>query len=128
MRLSSANREAFSKRFKDVEDQLISSKLALAQAHAEKFDLQNEVSVSGERLDKIRQEMKLLEQQLVQTKISLAEAQVPDWNLACPISLAFTYSSCVQADNDNLKTELKKAGGGAAAQPRKSSFFGRKQG
>lgn len=38
--------------------------------------------------------------------------------------------SSVQAENDNLKSELKRAGqglGGAAAasQPRKTSFFGR---
>jgi hypothetical protein len=110
VRLSSSNKEAMGKQFKDVEDQLINSKLSLAQIQAEKFDLQNEVSVADERFNKLKNEMKTLEQQLVQTKISLAEAQ---------------------AENDNLKAELKKVQSGApmtAADAKKkvSSFFGRK--
>jgi hypothetical protein len=113
VRLSSSNREALSKQFKDVEDQLINSKLALAQMQAEKFDLQSDASTADERLNKMQAEMKTLEQQLVATKIALAEAQ---------------------AANDNLTTELKKVqqgggGAGSAAGAKKgsvSSFFGRK--
>jgi septal ring factor EnvC (AmiA/AmiB activator) len=102
-----------SKQFKDVEDQLINSKLALAQMQAEKFDLQSDASAADDRLSKVLAEMKTLEQQLVATKIALAEAQ---------------------AANDNLNTELKKVqqgggGAGAGAGAKKgsvSSFFGRK--
>jgi predicted nucleic acid-binding Zn-ribbon protein len=102
-----------SKQFKDVEDQLINSKLALAQMQAEKFDLQSDASAADDRLAKMQAEMKTLEQQLVATKIALAEAQ---------------------AANDNLNTELKKVqqggagagGAGAAAKKGVSSFFGRK--
>ncbi|ELR22530.1 uncharacterized protein ACA1_142210 [Acanthamoeba castellanii str. Neff] len=113
VRLSSSNREVLSKQFKDVEDQLINSKLALAQMQAEKFDLQSDASAADDRLAKMQAEMKTLEQQLVATKIALAEAQ---------------------AANDNLNTELKKVqqggagagGAGAAAKKGVSSFFGRK--
>jgi len=92
VRLSSSNKEAMGKQFKDVEDQLINSKLSLAQIQAEKFDLQNEVSVADERFNKLKNEMKTLEQQLVQTKISLAEAQV------CPKKASNSDSCTLKID------------------------------
>lgn len=112
VKLSSSNRDTFATQFREVEDQLINAKLALAQTQSEKFDMQTQVDQTEFRMHKLREEMKVLEQQLVNTKIQLAE---------------------IQAENDNLKTEIKKAqaGGGGSSTPTtapKKGFgmFGRK--
>ncbi|KAL6050604.1 Chorein N-terminal domain-containing protein [Balamuthia mandrillaris] len=119
IRFSNLNKDAMNKRFSDVEEQLISSKLSLAQAESEKFDLNSQIAQGRDQVERLRKELQRLEQQLVETKFTLAEAQ---------------------ADNDRMKTELTKAGGGqgggsgssgniGGGRPQKSGgFFSRKKG
>jgi len=113
--LASSNKDSLESQFKDVESQLINTKLALAQSEAEKYDLQNQGHQAGEQVKKVREEMKGLESQLVNTKFQLAEFQM---------------------ENDNLKSEMKRlqeelasrpAGGAEEKKGGVSSFFGRKK-
>jgi len=94
--LASSNKDTLESQFKDVEEQLIHTKLALAQSEAEKYDLQNQAHLANDNVKKSKEEMKVLEGQLVNTKFGLAEAQ---------------------AENDNLKSELKKLQDDLAARP-----------
>jgi len=107
VKLSSSNKEAFNQQFKEIEDQLIQTRLALAQSESEKFDLHTQIDQTENKMVKLQQEMKTLEQQLVGTKMQFAE---------------------VQAENDNLKTEIKKVqqGGSSSAATPKKGLFGRK--
>jgi chromosome segregation ATPase len=106
VKLSSSNKEALSQQFSEIEEQLIQSRLSLAQSESEKFDLRTQIDQTENKFTKLQQEMKTLEQQLVSTKMQFAE---------------------VQAENDNLKTEIKKVqqGGGSTSTPKKG-LFGRK--
>jgi len=96
VKLSNANKNALGEVLKDTEGLLIQSKMELANMSSEKFDLQTKVSKSTDQMNKLKTELDQISKQLADSKFSYAE---------------------LQAENDNLKAEVKraKASGGAAA-------------